>query len=626
MNDCESVISSTLKVIVCIKQVPNVSELKFDDEKKTLIREGVHNEINPFDRRAITFASELKNRYHGEVVVVTMGPPQAKDALLEALAMGADRALHLLDRAFAGSDTLATARALAMVIDREKPFDMVLCGKYSVDAETGHIGPEVAELLGLPSVSGVTNVEFSHSRSEVIVECENDYGFQHVRTRMPILLTASERLIKPARVSPDDLEAAKSKPYGIITASELSKDTSIFGFTGSPTSVSRIYSTETKRKCEIVEGSTNEEKVARLVEKLLSEGLFGQWKNVKTNRLRPSDSRTLSKRKPFWVVAELVQGKVRPVTLELLGRGVELASRLNSELCVVVMGNITADMVQNLVSHGADAVYVIKSRHLSSYSSDSYASALAETIEKFKPFAVVAASTSLGRDFMPRVAARLGLGMTSDCIGLELDEQERLVQLKPALGGNLVAPILSRTLPQLATVRPGMLIPAEPNPARKGSVIEVIVAEKEPLSQVTEERFEADRDALRLDGAQIVISAGAGVGGPENLKIIKELAEIVDAPLAATRKVVDHGWASRQLQIGLTGRSIGPKMYVAIGVRGAFNHMVGVGHAGTIVAINNNPDAPIFKNCDYGLVGDFSEVVPLLSKRLREIKHQPSMA
>jgi electron transfer flavoprotein alpha subunit len=620
------VISSTLKVIVCIKQVPNVSELKFDDEKKTLIREGVHNEINPFDRRAITFASELKNRYHGEVVVVTMGPPQAKDALLEALAMGADRALHLLDRAFAGSDTLATARALAMVIDREKPFDMVLCGKYSVDAETGHIGPEVAELLGLPSVSGVTNVEFSHSRSEVIVECENDYGFQHVRTRMPILLTASERLIKPARVSPDYLEAAKSKPYGIITASELSKDTSIFGFTGSPTSVSRIYSTETKRKCEIVEGSTNEEKVARLVEKLLSEGLFGQWKNVKTNRLRPSDSRTLSKRKPFWVVAELVQGKVRPVTLELLGRGVELASRLNSELCVVVMGNITADMVQNLVSHGADAVYVIKSRHLSSYSSDSYASALAETIEKFKPFAMVAASTSLGRDFMPRVAARLGLGMTSDCIGLELDEQERLVQLKPAFGGNLVAPILSRTLPQLATVRPGMLIPAEPNPARKGSVIEVTLAEKEPLSQITEERFEADRDALRLDGAEIVVSIGAGVGGPGNLKIIKELAEIMDAPLAATRKVVDHGWASRQLQIDLTGRSIGPKMYVAIGVRGAFNHMVGVGHAGTIVAINNNPDAPIFKNCDYGLVGDLFEVVPTLSKRLNEIKRQPSMA
>lgn len=618
--------SLTLKTVVCIKQVPNVSELKFDDEKKTLIREGVHNEINPFDRRAITFASELKKKYHGEVVVVTMGPPQAKDALLEALAMGADRALHLLDRAFAGSDTLATSRALAMVIDREKPFDMVLCGKYSVDAETGHIGPEVAELLGLPSVSGATNVELSDSSSQVTVECETDYGFQRAKTRLPLLLTAAERLIKPTRPSPDDLETAKSKPYRTIAASELSKDTSIFGFTGSPTSVSKIYSTETKRKCEIVEGSTNEEKVAWLVDRLLAEGLFSRWKNTKSNKVSPPDSRTISKSKSFWVIAELVQSRVRPVTYELLGRGVDLASKLKSELCAVVLGSVTTNQVQDLVAHGADKIYVIKNQHFAFYSSDTYASALSETIEKFKPFAVVAASTSLGRDFMPRVAARLGLGMTSDCVGLELDEREMLVQLKPAFGGNLVAPILSKTLPQLATVRPGMLTAAEPNPTRKGSVIEVTVTEKEPLSQVTEERFEADRDALRLDGAEIVISAGAGVGGPENLKIIEELAEIMDAPVAATRKVVDHGWISRQLQIGLTGRSIGPKLYIAIGVRGAFNHMVGVGHAEIIVAINNNPTAPIFKNCDYGLVGDFSEVVPLLSRRLHEAKPRPPIS
>jgi electron transfer flavoprotein alpha subunit len=618
-----SVIGLILKIIVCIKQVPNVSELRFDDEKKTLIREGVHNEINPFDRRAITFASELKQKFRGEVVVVTMGPPQAKDALLEALAMGADRALHLLDRAFAGSDTLATSRALAMAIDQERPFDVVLCGKYSVDAETGHIGPQVAELLGLPSVTGATNVEFSDSSSIATVECETDYGFRRAEARLPLLLTAAERLIKPARASPDDLETAKSKPYRTITAPELSKDTAIFGFAGSPTSVNSIYSTETKRKCEILEGSTDEEKVARLVDRLLAEGLFKQWKNTKADRIKPPDSRAVSRTKPIWVVAELVQGRIRPVTFELLGRGVQLTNKLNSELCAVVIGSVTANEVQNLVAHGADRIYMIKNQRLSSYSSDMYASALSEAIERFKPFAVVAASTSFGRDFVPRVAARLGLGMTSDCIGLELDDQERLVQLKPAFGGNLVAPIISRTHPQLATVRPGMLSPAEPNLARRGAVIEVTATEKEPLSQVIEERFEADRDALRLDAAQIVVSAGAGVGGPENLKIVNELAEILDAPLAATRKVVDQGWLSRQLQVGLTGRSIGPRLYFAVGVRGAFNHMVGVSHAGTIVAINNNPDAPIFKSCDYGLVGDFSKVVPLLSKRLREVKPQP---
>jgi electron transfer flavoprotein alpha subunit len=169
-----------------------------------------------------------------------------------------------------------------------------------------------------------------------------------------------------------------------------------------------------------------------------------------------------------------------------------------------------------------------------------------------------------------------------------------------------------------------MLTSAESNLARKGSVIEVTATTNEPLSHVIEERFEADRDALRLDGSEIVVSTGAGVGGPENLKIIDELAQIMNAPVVATRKIVDLGWMPRQLQIGLTGRSIGPKLYIAVGVRGAFNHMVGVARAGTVVAINNDPNAAIFRNCDYGLVSDFAEIVPLLSRRLREVKPKPS--
>src|SRR3990172_3078953 len=188
-----------MRAIVCVKQVPAVSELRFDNEKKTLIREGMHNEINPFDRRAITFAVETKKKYSGEVVVMTMGPPQAKEALVEAMALGADRAIHLLDRAFAGSDTLATSRALSLAITYEKPFDMILCGKYSVDAETGHIGPEVAQMLNLPHVSGATKVEFSDSLDRVFVEAETDYGFQRINVPLPLLLTTSERLIKPSR-------------------------------------------------------------------------------------------------------------------------------------------------------------------------------------------------------------------------------------------------------------------------------------------------------------------------------------------------------------------------------------------------------------------------------------------
>ncbi|MGA8904477.1 MAG: FAD-binding protein [Candidatus Bathyarchaeia archaeon] len=609
-----------MKFIVCIKQVPAVSELKFDNEKKTLIREGVHNEINPFDRRAITFASAAKADHGGEVVAITMGPPQAKDALTEAMAMGADRALHLLDKAFAGSDTLATSRALSLAIQREKPYDIVLCGKYSVDAETGHVGPEVAEFLGIPHVNGATKVELPNPRSLAIIEAETDYGFQRIETTMPFLLTAAERLIKPHTPTRDELEAAKSKPYTVVSASDLSQDASLFGFNGSPTSVSEIYSIETKRKCEIIDGATLEEKIKALAQNLVAHGLFSGWKEVGEKNVKPPASRPMRGNKSFWIVAELVQGHVRNVTYELLGRALELATRLESELCAVLLGDASKEHCQDLIAHGADRVYVARHEELLNYSSDAYAAALAEAIQEYKPYAVIAAATSLGRDYVPRVAARLGLGMTSDCIGLELNEKKQLVQLKPAFGGNIVAPILSRTLPQLATVRPGMLVAADVNTSRQGAVVEVHPTGLKAMAHVVEERFEADRDALRLDNADVIVSAGFGVGGPEKMRSMEALAEVLDAPIATTRKVVDLGWLPRQLQIGLTGRSVAPKLYVAVGVRGAFNHMVGIGKARIVVAINKDPNAPIFQNCDYGIVGDYAEVVPALTQVLRKSK------
>ena len=613
-----------MKIIVCVKQVPAVDEVRFDKERKTIIRDGVRNEINPFDRRAITFAVECKKRYGGEIVAMTMGPPQAKEALLEALAMGADRALHLLDRAFAGSDTLATSRALSLAIAREKPFELVLCGKYSVDAETGHIGPELAQLLGLPHATGATKIEFSSSIGKAVVETETDYGFQKLEATTPLVVSAAERLIKPGRANPEETEAAKRKPYNIVTASELSNDLSLFGFAGSPTSVSEIRSIETRRRNEIVEGATIEERVSRLVQRLLDEGLFVGWKHDEKRPIAPTLPREISGARAFWVVAERTQGQLRPVTFELLGRGVEIVSELKSELCAFLFGKTSDDEVNGLVEHGADKVYVARHEALSAYSSDAYAETLAQAIEKLRPVAVIAPATSFGRDFMPRVAARLGLGMTSDCIGLDVNEQGQLVQLKPAFGGNIVAPILSRTTPQLATIRPGMLTASQPNAARKGSMIEFTPNDITPLARVLEERYEADRDALRLDNAEVIVAAGAGVGGPERMKPIAELAEILNAPLATTRKAVDLGWFPRQLQVGLTGRSISPRLYVAIAIRGAFNHMVGAGRAGTIVAINNDPNAPIFKNSDYGIVGDFEEVIPLLNSKLVEAKRKAS--
>ncbi|MGA3405956.1 MAG: FAD-binding protein [Candidatus Bathyarchaeia archaeon] len=609
-----------MKFVVCIKQVPEVSELRFDNVKRTLIREGVRNEINPFDRRALTFAVEAKKKHDGEVVVFTMGPPQAKEALMEALATGADRAVHLLDRAFAGSDTLATARALSLAIQKEYPFDMVLCGKYSVDAETGHIGPEVAQLLGIGHVSGATKIEFTQSFNHVLIESETDYGFQTTKSTLPVLVTAAERLIKPTRPTTQGVEAAKLKPYRIVTASELTSDTSTFGFKGSPTSVNEIYSIEVKRRCMIIDGPTTQEKAKTLVQTLIQHGLFTGWRKAKTLKIKPPDQRNITGNKAFWTIAEVVRGKVREVTYELLGRGLQLSEQIDSELCAVLIGDGTEEFSQDLINHGADRVYIIQHEELSKYSSDAYASALAETIQTYHPYAVIAPATSFGRDFVPRVAAQLGLGMTSDCIGLEINDELQLVQLKPAFGGNIVAPIISSTHPQLATIRPGMLPEAESNPSRKGIVVRVHPKLGEPLSKVEEERVDDNSNTSGLDNADVVVCVGFGVGGPENIGKVKGFAELLNAPLAATRKVVDLEWMPRQLQIGLTGRSIAPRLYFALGVSGAFNHMVGVGRANFIVAINKDPNALIFKNCDYGIVGDYAEVLPSLTEEMRMAK------
>ncbi len=499
------------------------------------------------------------------------------------------------------------------------PVDLVLCGKYSVDAETGHVGPEVAELLDMPHVSGAIRVELGTPPGPVMVEAETDYGVQRIETRLPLLITTAERLIKPYSPRPEEVDSAKSKPYRVVQAVELGQD-SLFGFKGSPTSVSEIYSIETKRKCEIIKGETVADKARKLVDILSDNGLFTGWKDEKSASIMPEESRKITGKKPFWVVAELIQGQVRPVTYELLGKGIELATKLQSELCALVFNEGTKGQIQSLITHGADKVYVLKNEQLAQYSNDAYADALAQTIVKFNSFAVIGGSTSFGRDFMPRVAARLGLGMTSDCIGLELDAQQQLIQLKPAFGGNIVAPIMSKTLPQMASIRPGMLTPSEANYSRKGDIVEVPLTGIRPVSHVVNEEFRSDRDALRLDNAEVIVAVGAGVGGPQNLSPINQLASILDSPIATTRKVVDLGWLPSQLQVGLTGKSVAPRLYIAVAVRGAFNHMVGVGRAKIVVAINNDPNAPIFKNCDYGIIGDYAEVVPILNEELSRAK------
>jgi electron transfer flavoprotein alpha subunit len=609
-----------MKIAICIKQVPDLESLEFDPETKTVKREGVLNLVNTFEKHALSAAKQLVEQAgEGEITVITMGPPQAREALLELLASGADRAIHLNDRAFAGADTLATSRALAAALRRGQ-YDVVFCGKYSLDAETGQVGPEVAEMLDIPQVTNARGVvrEDGHLR----VTRMSDEGTEELRLPLPALITVPEDIGPPARPSRQGREEAPAKPYETLTAADLAEDASLFGLKGSPTWVQEITTVEIERQVRMIPADDVEQAAKALADALIDgEGLFVGWKGgVEASPEAPLERRITSDR-AVWVAAELYGGRVRPVTLELLGEGLSLAQRLGSELAVVLLGKDVAGLAGELAAFGADRVYVAEDARLEHYDTELYTGVLADAIQRLKPYIVLLPSTANGRDLAPRIAGRLQLGLTGDCIGFDLNEKDLLIQLKPAFGGNIVAPILSNTLPQMATVRPGVLRKVTPNYGRKPAI------ERLDLSALGPSRVQwlgaepsVGAKGIDLETAEIVVGAGYGLGGPENLALVQELADVLAASVCATRKIVDLGWMPRQQQVGLTGKVISPRLYFALGIRGFFNHTIGIQKAHTVVAVNKDPESPIFQMANYGVVADVLEFVPALTKELRARK------
>lgn len=612
-----------MKIAVCIKQVPVVSMLKFDNETRRVVREGVPSEVNPFDVLAMSLAANLKREHCAEVVAYTMGPPQARDALVQCLAMGADSAVHLSDRAFAGSDTLATARALSMALAGQG-YDLIICGRNSVDAETGQVGPEIAELLDLPQVSAVRRLELdlaaNGGNGALTAERLTDEGYDVVRCPLPALITVTEDVAPEVYPNRAARQAAQDKPIAALTAADLSADASAFGLDGSPTYVSEIYSVKPQRDRIIARDKPVREAVAELMAYLQARGVFDGAKP--DGGASPAHQRGGRRERgdmgAIWVVAETLGGELRPATLELLGRACELADALHTCVEAVLIGDEVAHHAAALAAYGADGVHLAHHKRLARYETALYTETLAGAIRAHNPYAVLLASTLNGRDLAARLAARLSLGLTGDCIGLEADADGRLVQLKPAFGGDIVAPILSRTRPYMATVRPGMLTLVAPDYGISAPVTPI------PTDALGDARVRILRSVVdesaagaELDSADTIVGVGKGIGGPDNLPLVRELADALGAPLGATRDVTELGWLPRQYQIGLSGKSVAPNLYVAVALRGVFNHTVGIQKAGTIVAVNNSARSPIFQAADFGILGDYAEVLPELISALK---------
>lgn len=320
-----------------------------------------------------------------------------------------------------------------------------------------------------------------------------------------------------------------------------------------------------------------------------------------------------------WVFAEQRDGVIQDVVFELLSKGKELAQQRGSELSAVLFGHGVREKAASLFPWGVDNVYLVDDPALEHFTADIYSNTLSALIEKYKPEIVLAGATSNGRAFVPRTAVRVRTGLTADCTALDIDpEKQVLLQTRPAFGGNIMATIICPNhRPQMATVRHKVFKKGSPVAGRTGKVIEEKVQDGDPRVKVLEVVRMLEGE-INISDADIIVAGGRGMGSAENFKLLHELAHELNAAIGATRAATDAEWIPAHHQVGQTGKTVCPKLYIACGISGAIQHQVGMNSAQTIVAINKDPSAPIFDIADIGIVGDLFEIVPMITKLLKE--------
>lgn len=324
--------------------------------------------------------------------------------------------------------------------------------------------------------------------------------------------------------------------------------------------------------------------------------------------------------KGVFVFAEQVDGKISEISFELLGKAKELAEKLRTDVTAMLLGYKVENLEPELARYGADRVITVDDKKLQSYMTEPYADAITKIIKRYNPEVVLYGATTIGRDLAPRVSARVFTGLTADCTKLDVDtENHQILMTRPAFGGNLMATIMCPEYrPQMATVRPGVMKKAEPNDAHKAEIIK-FDAELRKNSNYIEIADIIKKEAKHRDigEANILVSGGRGVGSAENFAMLRELADILGGEVSASRACVDAGWVEKDLQVGQTGKTVRPTLYIAVGISGAIQHLAGMEESGTIIAINKDESAPIFEVADYGIVGDLNNIIPELIKKLR---------
>lgn len=625
----------SLDCVVLVKQVPDVSNIPedaWDREKGTLRRAMLDSILNPLDLQALTFARRITEAWpDSQTIYLSMGPPQARATLIDCLSRAPGEAILLTDRAFAGADTVATAYSLACairriereILDGSRDY-VIVTGMQSVDGDTAQVPPQIAEELGIEHIAYAEAVEVE---PDLRVHRIGPQGTEIVRPlRYPVLVTVTacmDPLYRSFHLARD----ARSGTVHEWSAESVGANPKRTGLRGSRTQVYRIFSPSEERAktCEFVH------EPAELIERIkTSYGATGRRSRAAEGEVYSLEGRTPTYTGEFWVLAEREGNGIRSVSLELLGKARELAAGLGASVGAVLPCGEAGDLPEELIACGADKVYAIEHPLLGEFLPIPYKEAISRLVRELRPQVMLFGATPMGRELAPRVAYACDSGLTADCTKLEIGDYTKgslslvgiLKQTRPALGGNIMATILTKDSPtQMATVRPGVFRVPPRDPARTGEVIR-LTADLSELG-VRSVAVESLASKVSIRDADIVVAGGHGLRSKADFeRYLQPLAEGLgrllgaNAKVGASRIAVEDGFTTHDYQVGQTGQTVQPRLYLAIGISGAVQHISGMAGSEIIVAINKDPKARIFNYADFGMVGDVETIAPGLIRAL----------
>lgn len=609
-----------MNILVCVKQVPNTAHMTIDPETHRLVRQGASSILNPADRYTLEKALRLRDQYGGSITVISMGAPMAEDVLVSAYLTGADRCILLTDAAFGGSDTIATASVLAAAVRYEEqrtgmPFDMVFCGQSTIDGETGQVAPELAELLGIPHFTNISRLDCTN------ISCGIEYSMDNLKLRVdaqfPVLVSyplagdvclraaLADRLAKIGEIRIPRLCFDDLSPW--LKREEI-------GTAGSATRVIRSYVPSAQRKGVRITSGTPQERAAALVMHLLSEGILGR-KSLPAQECSAAKHQNKRNGRICVFMEQDQNGGCRNVSLELLTPAMQIGQAAGLRVCAILAGTDNRRAEEMLMRYPIDEIISCEDVAFTDFQAHIYGAAVGSIIEKYRPEGLLVGGTPFGKELAARIAGRFRTGLTAECTAIRYDEERGcIVWSRPAYGGKLMADIacLDRR-PQMGTIREGVYVrPAEctsnPEIIRMDAASSPIAGQVVVLDKSVVPGF-VPRGGGELS---VIVSMGRGIRDMDGFDLCCDFADAIGAEIGASRGCVDMKIVSPQYLIGSNGKTVRSGVYIACGISGSMQHMIGVMDAGCIIAINKDPDAEIFRYADYGIVGDLFQIVPAL--------------